>query len=196
MILRYLSSATVGAAATAVILFLMQLLIEIGPEVVVDTRERHELAFVRVPVNEEITDMAPPPPIPRPQPLPETKPQNQYPGPTTPIHVPKTGPGEPSRPTGLELGVPDGALVIIIRVQPNYPASAITRELEGYVTVRFDVSAMGLVENVEVIDSSHSVFEEEAVKAAYRFRYRARVVDGVAQPTAGLRFRFTFQMEQ
>ena len=68
--------------------------------------------------------------------------------------------------------------------------------LEGWVVVEFDVSGSGTVENVRVIESSHRVFERAAVRAAERFRYRPRVVDGVPQPTRGVRNRFRFEMER
>ena len=90
----------------------------------------------------------------------------------------------------------DGSLVAIVRVEPTYPLRAEESSLEGYVTVRFDVNADGTVSNVTVVSSSHRIFEKAAIKAASKFRYKARVVDGIAQATYGLQNRFVFKMER
>ncbi len=90
----------------------------------------------------------------------------------------------------------DGPLVAVIKPQPVYPSRATVQGLEGYVDVEFDVTAAGTVVNPRVIASSHAVFEKAALDAALRFRFRARVVDGVPQPSYGLRNRFTFRMER
>ena len=82
-----------------------------------------------------------------------------------------------------------------VRVQPVYPVRAQTQGLEGHVLVQFDVMADGTVTNITVIESSHKVFERSAIEAAGRFRFKARVVDGVPQASYGLRNLFTFEME-
>jgi len=46
-----------------------------------------------------------------------------------------------------------------------------------------------------VIESSHAIFEQAAIKAARKFRFKARVIDGIAQPTYGVQNRFVFRME-
>ena len=86
-------------------------------------------------------------------------------------------------------------LISIVRVQPTYPSAAAARNLEGWVDVRFDVLTDGEVVNVDVISSSHRVFESAAVKAAQRCRFRAPVVDGVPQVATGIEYRFRFDME-
>jgi len=83
----------------------------------------------------------------------------------------------------------------MIKVQPSYPARAAQSGLEGYVIVQFDVRADGTVENAVVLESSNQVFERSALKAASRFRFKPRVVDGVALSTRGVRNLFRFEME-
>ena len=90
---------------------------------------------------------------------------------------------------------PDGPLVVMVRVRPVYPALAAQRGLGGYCAVQFDVLANGSVANIRVIESSHSLFEASAMRAAQRFRYKPRIVDGIAQITTGVRYLFTFEME-
>ena len=89
----------------------------------------------------------------------------------------------------------DNALINIINAEPDYPIAATARGLEGFVIVSFDVTELGTVENVSVVDSSHKVFEKPAIGAAYRSRYKPRTVDGVPQATRGLRKRFRFEMK-
>ena len=72
---------------------------------------------------------------------------------------------------------------------------AITRNLEGYVIVEYDVLTNGTVANVRVVESSSSIFERAAMNAAKRFRYKARVVDGVAQVSRGIHTKISFHMD-
>ena len=90
---------------------------------------------------------------------------------------------------------PDGPLVRLLTVAPNYPASAATRDLEGSVTVRFDVTSEGDVINASIVTSTHRVFEASALKAVGKFRFKPRVVDGVALPSQGVTYRFQYRMD-
>lgn len=96
-------------------------------------------------------------------------------------------------PVGLQMT--DGPLVSLILVRPTYPISASRRGLEGYVIVQFDVLSDGYVANIAVIESSNPVFESAAIKAAERFRFRPKVVDGVPQVSTGIQNIFRFRME-
>jgi protein TonB len=89
----------------------------------------------------------------------------------------------------------DGPLVPLVRVSPTYPARAQQAGLEGWVLVQFDVLATGTVANIRVVESSAAVFENSARKAAARFRYKPRIIDGVAIETAGVQNLFRFHME-
>jgi protein TonB len=70
-----------------------------------------------------------------------------------------------------------------------------TRGIEGWVTVQFDVLPDGTVGNVTVIESSNRSFERSAIQAAGRFRFKARVVDGVPQTSTGVQYRFRFELD-
>jgi TonB family protein len=66
----------------------------------------------------------------------------------------------------------DAALVPLIRWNPEYPDVALTRGLEGHVTVGFDVDAEGTVEDATVTDSEPAgVFDAAALAAVRRWRY-------------------------
>lgn len=102
----------------------------------------------------------------------------------------------PSGFDGLGSVIQDGPLVSIVRVKPVYPVRATEQGLEGYVDVEFDINPDGTVTNVSVIASSHRIFEKAAISAAKKFRFKARVVDGVPQASVGVQNRFRFRMER
>ena len=75
-----------------------------------------------------------------------------------------------------------------------YPPAAKTEGIEGYVVIRYDVTAQGAVANPEVVEAEpEGVFEEEALASIARWRFRPATVGGEAIETSGvvstLRFR-------
>ncbi len=196
MIARYASAVTAGTLITLGLLYAMQSLIHLQPLAAVEARDRHELAWLdkkteeRPPevieevVNKEILKNVPVDPA-----LPRTGDSG------TGLRVTAMTPGPgPVTTTLTGIAQPDGPLISIVRVQPNYPAAAEVRGLEGWVDVRFDVMADGRVVNVEVIGSSSSLFESAAINAAQRFHFRAPVVNGVPQVATAIEYRFRFEM--
>lgn len=78
---------------------------------------------------------------------------------------------------------------------PEYPRSALTRNLDGFVLLEFTVDEMGFVRKPEVVDSKGGkVFHEPALEAAKGFRYAPRFVDGKAVPVTEVRNRIVFMM--
>jgi TonB family protein len=66
----------------------------------------------------------------------------------------------------------DGPLEPLIRWSAEYPTQAQQRGIEGHVTVAFDVTAEGGVENAEVVESEPAgVFDNAALAAVRRWRY-------------------------
>ncbi|MGB5257904.1 MAG: TonB family protein [Woeseiaceae bacterium] len=196
MYARVFSSATGALAVTAALLLVMQLLITAGKEIIVEPRVRHDLKLVKVRDERQIitTDDRPARPN-KPTVPPPTVLNAPTPEPGTGVRVPAPLPPEGGTTIpGISYG--DGPLVNIFKVSPTYPSSAIARGLEGTVLVQYDVSAEGQVINVVVLESSHSVFEKPAVTAAYRFKYKPRVIDGVPYGANGLKNLFRFEMEE
>jgi len=191
------TAITSSTAVTLALLYVMNLLIGIQPNAIVEPREWDLVPWVRVPPPEDpprTIDELPDKDFIEP-PLPPT---SQAPG------DPDIGPGyslplAPPPPvaeyTGAGLQMQDGPLVPLVRVSPTYPARAQQAGLEGWVLVQFDVLATGTVANIRVVESSAAVFENSARKAAARFRYKPRIIDGVAIETAGVQNLFRFHME-
>ena len=88
----------------------------------------------------------------------------------------------------------DGEYLPIVRVNPQYPSRAAENGVEGYVLVEFTVTAEGTTANVIVLESSHKMFERNAVKAAQKYKYKPRVVDGEPIPVTGVKVRIEFQL--
>ncbi len=62
----------------------------------------------------------------------------------------------------------------IMRVEPKYPLKAAQNQIEGSVVLKFDVTASGIVENVEVVNAKPAyVFDKVAVTALKQWQYTA-----------------------
>lgn len=199
MIARYITAVAVGGGVTFGLLFIMQLLIATGEEAVTDTERFRMDEFVRVERNEIIeTKKQKPekPPEPEvPPEMPEPQNSNQFDNsmavsvtaPTTSVNL---------NVSGVGFGVSDGEYLPIVKVAPVYPSRALSRGLEGYVIVEFTVTQAGAVKDVFVVESTSSLFERAAVEAAYKFKYKPRVIDGIAVEVPGVRNKITFEITQ
>lgn len=90
----------------------------------------------------------------------------------------------------------DGEFLPIVKVQPMYPNRAATRGIEGYCIVMYTVTETGTTRDPEVVDCPNSVFASASKKAALKFKYKPRVVDGVAVEVPGVRNKFTYQLDK
>ncbi len=195
MIARYASSIATATVVTLGLFYVMHTLIVLQPGAASEARVHHLLRFIRIKPDETINEIdslrdrkiPPPPPLPR-RGRPDTW---NEPG-IRIATVPPSAPGQSFAPVGFQMS--DGPLVTVMRVDPNYPPSLAQKGVEGYVIVRFDVMRDGGVENVSVVESTHRGFERNALSAAQRFRFKARIVDGVPQVTTGVRYLFRFEM--
>lgn len=85
-------------------------------------------------------------------------------------------------------------LIPLVRVPPDYPISALSRGIEGYVILRFTVTETGSVTDPEVLRSDpEGVFDRAATRAVLRFKYQPQFADG--KPVAVKTFtRLTFKL--
>ena len=90
----------------------------------------------------------------------------------------------------------DGEYLPIVKVAPIYPRRAQTRGITGYCIVEYTVTKTGSIRNPTPVDCQPSgVFERASVKAAEKFKYKPRVVDGEAIEVAGVQNKFTYELE-
>ncbi|MCR9105245.1 MAG: energy transducer TonB [Gammaproteobacteria bacterium] len=97
--------------------------------------------------------------------------------------------------SGMATG--DGEYLPIVKVAPIYPRRAQTRGITGYCIVEYTVTTSGAIRDPQAVDCQPSgVFESASVKAATKFKYKPRVVDGEAIEVAGVQNKFTYELEQ
>lgn len=97
--------------------------------------------------------------------------------------------------TGMATG--DGEYLPIVKVAPIYPRRAQSRGISGYCIVEYTVTTSGAIRDPQAVDCQPSgVFEKASVKASLKFKYKPRVVDGVAIEVAGVQNKFTYELEQ
>jgi protein TonB len=99
--------------------------------------------------------------------------------------------------SGLSSG--DGEYLPIVKVAPIYPRRAQTRGITGYCIVTYTVTSTGAIRDPYVENESDcspkGIFERASLKAALKFKYKPRVVDGQAIEVAGVQNKFTYELE-
>jgi protein TonB len=97
--------------------------------------------------------------------------------------------------TGMSSG--DGEYLPIVKVAPIYPRRAQTRGISGYCIVEYTVTTTGAIRDPQPVDCQpQGIFESASVKAAAKFKYKPRVVDGNAIEVAGVQNKFIFELEK
>jgi|AntAceMinimDraft_17_1070374.scaffolds.fasta_scaffold113751_2 protein TonB len=98
--------------------------------------------------------------------------------------------------SGSGMATGDGEYLPIVKVAPMYPRRAQTRGITGYCIVEYTVTTSGAIRDPRAVDCQPSgVFEKESVKAAAKFKYKPRVVDGEAIEVGGVQNKFTYELE-
>ena len=202
-LLRILLSLALAAGITFGLLFTMQYLIATADRSLDEDAAGHMVDFVRVKRDEQIK---------RKQRKPEKPPQ------------PKTPPPEPPPPEmddaapeaeklsvaaidvdtdinmtsgGISLTPGDAEYLPIVKVAAVYPRRAQQRGIEGWVIVEYTVTKQGTTKNIRVIDSEpkSKIFHRSAIKAAAKYKYKPRTVDGKAVEVPGVRTRIIYRLE-
>ncbi|MEY2907902.1 MAG: hypothetical protein RLZZ602_425 [Pseudomonadota bacterium] len=97
--------------------------------------------------------------------------------------------------SGMSSG--DGEYLPIVKVAPIYPRRAQTRGITGYCIVEYTVTKTGSIRDPQAIDCQpQGIFDIASVKAAEKFKYKPRVVDGEPIEVAGVQNKFTFELEK
>ncbi len=203
MITRVISSLIAASGVTFGLFFLMQSLVSFNDEV--DLNEDKQLRFIDV--VEDIDDQPPqrmerkvekPPEVEAPPPEMET-PQVEIDGPNKMnLSIGRANSGSGVDLGSIDLGPSqDGDYLPLVRVQPQYPRRAQERGIEGYVIVELTVNEDGTVppESILILEADpKGYFERAATKAAEKFKYKPKVVNGKPQKVTGVKYRFSFDL--
>ncbi|GEA61494.1 energy transducer TonB [Vibrio comitans] len=82
------------------------------------------------------------------------------------------------------------------RMEPRYPARALSRKIEGYVVMSFTINEIGNPIDIEVVQSEPKrVFDREATRALQRWKYQPLVVNGKATPREGQTVKLEFKLQ-
>lgn len=95
------------------------------------------------------------------------------------------------------LGATDGEMLPLVNIQPTYPTRAAQRGIEGWAQVSFTVTETGGVRDVIVVDAEPAgMFDQASIRAAERFRFQPRVVNGQPVEVPNVQYVFRFQLEE
>ena len=75
----------------------------------------------------------------------------------------------------------EGDIIPIVVIRPMYPRDAAMRGIEGWVKVEFTITETGTVKDPRVVDAQPPrIFNREALRAILKWKFKPRIVDGVA----------------
>lgn len=201
--LRYFYAAIVAFFITAALFFGMQLIITGGDGQLDKTAKGRVIDFVRLKKDESVQKKQrkpkkppkpeePPPEIEQPR-MQADSTHSESAGMSFTADL-KVGNGLKG---GLALESGDGEYLPIVKVAPIYPRRALSRGIEGYVIVEFTVTKQGSVKNIKVVEAQpEGVFNQAAIEAAKKFKYKPRVIDGEPSEVAGVQNKITFKMNK
>ena len=92
--------------------------------------------------------------------------------------------------------VDKGQYLPLVKVPAKYPRRALSRGIEGSVTVKFTVTESGTVEDPVVVESDPpGVFDSAAIDAVSLYKYRPKIVDGEPVRAEGVKNKIVFGIE-
>ncbi|MFC3052421.1 energy transducer TonB [Kordiimonas pumila] len=205
MIARVATSLVAATGITFGLFFVMNLLVAGDGEVNIDEDKK----FRMIDVVQDIEDQPPqrmerqvekPPEVEAPPPEIDT-PQVDLQGPDKlNLSIGRANAGSGVELGSIDLGPSsDGDYLPLVRVQPQYPRRANERGIEGYVIVELTVAEDGSVppDSILIIEADpKGYFERESIKAAQKFKYKPKVVNGKGQKVTGVRYKFTFDLAE
>lgn len=188
---RFLSVALIAALITVVLYLLMHKLISQSSDINSQS-DNITIDFTNVKVPDDVEQRKrvipkkPPPPKEPPPPPKMNVQQNQQVVNNMPtLNVPNLdlgigGDGPFLGAVGqVDMGK-DGGVIPIVRIAPQYPRKALMAKIEGWVKIKFTITASGSVTNPEVVDAKpRRMFDREAIRAILKFKFKPKIVNGV-----------------
>jgi len=98
-------------------------------------------------------------------------------------------------PGPIEPTMADNNVLPLFKVAPQYPRTAASRGVEGYVILRFTVDELGRVLDPVVVEANpRGFFEHSALDALLRFKYQPRILNGAPIRVTGMLHRITYEL--
>jgi protein TonB len=197
---RWLVSMALALFITLVLFYLMQALIATGAQLeqsvnvvkIVDaTMPEIEMEVVReVEKPEPIEQLDTPPPD-----VPDRQ-LNMDNGPTLNIERAAVNIDAGLDIGGASISITDGEMLPLVNVTPQYPTRAASRGIEGWCQVSFTVTETGGVRDVIVVDAEpQGIFDSSSIRAAEKFKFQPKVVDGKGVEVPNVQYVFRYQLE-
>jgi protein TonB len=94
--------------------------------------------------------------------------------------------GAPKLLQPIKVAKMDSVLTPMVQIKPLYPSRAKRMGIEGYVKVQLEVDETGLVNSIEILESSpEGVFDKSTKRAVKKWKFRPKTVDGRAVSQTG-----------
>ena len=193
------STAVIGGVAITFIAFaFMQYLISGEQRAPIKLGDDITVEIFQAPEDKQTTHIKriPPPPTPKvpPKAPPRVTPSNE------PITAISTAPPIVIDRLGDDMkqiiARPTGDASPIVRINPKYPTTAARDGIEGWVQLSFNISPTGEVIDATVVNSEPKrIFDREALRAIKRWKYRPKVIEGVAQLQTGQTVQLDFKLD-
>ena len=203
---RLRAAFVAGSVITVLLFTLMYVMVAAGGHGADKSKSMQAVDFIRLKKDSDLETRErrkpPPPEKPKEPPPPkmkvETKPETQRETPDIPFKMNLAMTGVSGGPfignfTAGEISG-DAELIPLVAIAPQYPRSAARDGIEGWVDVEITIGPDGMVKSARAVNAKpRGVFESAAVQAAFKSRFRPRVVDGKGVEAKGIR-RYNFSL--
>lgn len=200
--LRFVAPFVLGSVSMIALFWLLHALIASTTGVAATGELLPTVDFVRLAKNFEIEsrERKPPPEMPdRPEAPPEVPVQKlQIQGPTSGgININMSLENRTQVKSNFGLSSTDGEYLPIVKVAPIYPPRAQSQGIEGWVVVSFTVTENGSVIDPRVVEAQPpGVFDDAAMKAVLKFKYKPRVEGGKPIAVPNVQHLVRFELNQ
>ena len=200
-IIRILVSLIIGFIIAGALTLFMHVLIESSQQELDKSIRANFLDFVRVQRNETSqrknvkpqrpqTDDAPPTP-----PAPQSDQQNMS-DTSLQVNIPSVNHIDVDI-SGIGIGTGDGEYLPLVKIAPSYPFKAMAARIEGSCVVEYTVTQTGATKNIATVKGEcMRIFARSSIDAAKKFKYKPRIVDGIAIEVPNVFNRFDFRLEK